>query len=182
MEINGLTFRVEIEPDHDMRAPWEEHDGHGPVREISGYGRPEKKPGEVIIYQDRGHGYAYDVQEAARIARRDGWGLAPEAVATLRYRLGREPTRGEVIAEAVRIDRDRMRAWCNSEWSWCGVVVTLLDLDGRDTGMTESLWGIESDSREYLDEVAEELACQIVDAIGRRKYVETGATRQRVRK
>ena len=122
------------------------------------------------------------MQEASRIARRDGWGLDPEAVAVLRGRLGREPTRGEVIAEAVRLDCDRMRAWCNSDWSWCGVVVTLLDLDGRDTGMTESLWGLESDDRGHLDDVAEELACQIVDAIGRRKYVETGATRQRVRK
>lgn len=174
IELDGLTFRVDVEPDHDMRAPWEERDGHGPVRKIRDdcyRGRPVKRPGERVLTFERSHGYAYDMQGAMRIALADRWGVAnPEGM-----------TRRQIAAAAVENDYQRLRAWCNDEWHWCGVVVTLLDVDGRSTRTTQSLWGFESDSPEYHDETAHDLASEIATDLGRRKYVETGATRQRVR-
>lgn len=188
IERNGRTYRVTIEHDGDMGAPWEEHDGHGVVSEWT---RRDKAPGEVVIASDRGSHRFYDVAETTRIAKRDGWGLSDADAAALLARLaqpkrravksvynvengirqdritewatvpGRDPskplTRGEIIAEAVRRDCDRMRQWCADVWGWCGVIVELLDDDGDGTGETASLWGIESDAGAYLDEVAADL-------------------------
>ncbi|MFC5509289.1 hypothetical protein [Bosea massiliensis] len=152
---NGCAYRVEIEHDEDMGPPWEEHDGHGIV---SAWTRRDKAPGEVIIARDGASRRYYDVAETLAQARRDGWGLGPDGLAALASRLGRSPTRREVAAEAVRQDCDRMRQWCADVWHWCGVIVKQLDEDGEETGETRSLWGIESDSGDYLDTVAGELA------------------------
>ena len=74
IEHNGRTYRVEIEPDYDHGAPWEEEDGHGPVSEWTSRA---KLPGEVIIAKDRGSYRYYDFAGACRIARRDGWDAKP---------------------------------------------------------------------------------------------------------
>lgn len=134
-----MTYTVDIEPDCDMGAPWDEHDGHGVVSEWT---RRAKRPGEVIIAEDCGSYRYYDVQATQEIALRDGWSAEPHDVGTRRER----------AARAVQADLERMRAWYNDEWGWVGVVVT-----DDETGESESLWGIESDLGEYLEEVAEEL-------------------------
>lgn len=74
----GFQFQVRTDYD-DIGAPWEEHDGHGPVREVKiGYnGHPPKAPGERALYQDRYRAYLYDFAEAVRIAKRDEWGFLP---------------------------------------------------------------------------------------------------------
>lgn len=151
IEHNGRTYRVEIEPDYDHGAPWEEEDGHGPVSEWTARA---KLPGEVIIAQDRGSYRYYDFAEACRIARRDGWDAKP-------YNTGQE-TKRQQAAKAARSDMDRMRQWCNDYWSYVGVVVTAQCPCCEDfTGESASLWGIESDCADYLDEVARELAEQL---------------------
>lgn len=61
----------------------------------------------------------------------------------------REPTRGEIVAESVRLDFERLRAWANGEWHYVGVIVELLDTEGNGTGEDESLWAIESDCADY---------------------------------
>ena len=154
IERHGRTYRVTIEHDEHMGAPWEEHDGHGVVSEWT---RRDKAPGEVVIASDRGSHRFYDVAETLRIAKRDGWGLSDADLAAFEARAGRKATRKMVIAEAVRRDCDRMRQWCADVWGWCGVIVELLDEDGDGTGETASLWGIESDAGAYLDEVAADL-------------------------
>lgn len=154
-KVNGFnfTFSVSVEADTDTGAPWEECDGHGPVSdwECRGHYRGGKHPGELIL-EITGHGVCrfYDFAKACKIALRDGWDAKP-------YNDGSETPRQQA-AKAARADYERLRAWCNDEWYYVGVVVTLLDPQGEPTEISESLWGIESDAGEYLENVAEELA------------------------
>lgn len=152
------TAVVAIVPDEGMGAPWKEHDGHGPV---SDWTTRSKRPGELVLNEDRGSFRYYDFAEACRIALRDGWDAEP-------YSTSESPH--ERAAKAARADYERLREWCNDEWQWVGVVLFELPDDemGRDPrhiadeapfGVLEheALWGIESDSPEYHDEVAREL-------------------------
>lgn len=179
----GLEFSVTLHYDEGMGAPWREHDGHGPVREIrsnENTGRPDKRPGERVLSFDRGHGYAYDWQGAIELALRDKWGTDTDKLVA---RLGRAPTPREIAADAVERDFDYLRRWYADDWHWCGVVVTLQDADGNDIdSQKESLWGIESDAGKYLDEAASELADDIIATVGRRKTVTNGARSYRIRK
>lgn len=180
--LKGLTFRVSIESNDDMGAPWKEHDGHGSVRTINSWtGCDAKAPGERVLHKNHPTVWLYDWQGAMATAKRDGWGLGDDEKAKLAAKLGRAPTDGDVRTEAVQRDFDYCRRWLENDWYWCGVVVTLLDIDGEPTSERESLWGIESDAYDYHAETAKELAGEIASRIGRRKYVETRATRQRVR-
>lgn len=151
IELNGTTYRVEFFHDEGMGAPWEEHDGHGIV---SDWETRDKKPGEVIISQDRHSKRFYDVAATMRIAKRDGWGVSDVDTSGM--------TRAQIIALAVQSDMERMRGWCNDDWHWCGVSVFPLTADGDELrSKTESLWGIESDADVYFDEVIDELIAQI---------------------
>lgn len=178
----GLSFRVSHEYDHDHGAPWQEEDGHGPVSDWRHFhGEPRKYPGERILCSDRGSIRTYDYAEAIKIAKRDGWGLGPDALAKLRARLGHEPTRGEIVATAVDADFNRLRDWCEDRWCYVGVVVTLLDVDGRATNESESLWGIESDAGEYIGEVALELAGEIAGRVGDAREIPARPDRYTIR-
>ena len=145
----GLTFKFETAHDDDMGAPWDEHDGHGPVSEWT---TRDKRAGELILSTDR-HGAKrfYDFAKTVKIAKRDGWNAPP-------YELPGE-TKGQRAAKAAMADYDRLRRWCNDQWGWCGVVVTAIDLPGEPT---RSLWGIESDAGEYFETLAQELAGEII--------------------
>lgn len=168
IEQSGLSFRVTVEPDEFMRAPWLEDDGHGNVEErrTDHTGYVPKRPGEVVLKRDRWSGYVYDREAALETARRDCWGLSDRERAKLMARLGRAPTAREVIAEAVDMDIEYLRGWLNGDWHWCYVSVELLDAAGDGTGMTEGLCGIASDDSECLAEVAADLAKQLADLIG----------------
>ena len=144
-EAEGRTFRVTFPHDDTMGAPWEEHDFHGPV---SDWTRRDKKPGEMVLNQDRFSKRFYDFAESVRLARRDGWG-------------GEGRTKGERAHNAAMADFKRLSAWCNDEWSWIGVQIELLDRDGDGTGQTASVWGVESDAGDYLEELARELVSEI---------------------
>lgn len=65
------------------------------------------------------------------------------------------PSARAYAAAAAMSDHRRLKAWCNDEWCYVGVVVT-----DTETGDTESLWGIESDAGEYFAEVTAELVEQ----------------------
>jgi hypothetical protein len=154
--LNGLRFSVELVHDADMGPPWKEHDGHGVVSEWTARA---KRPGErVLSRSDSGRLWLYDVQASMERARAEGWGICGERRAEWEARIGRALTPGMIAAAAVDEDFKRLRAWCREEWTWCGVIVTLLDVDGKPTGLCESLWGIESDGPEYHNEVARDLA------------------------
>lgn len=153
----GASFRITLEHDDSHGSPWSEEDGHGPVsewkRHAFGQGtKPPKRAGERILVWNRGHYRTYDIRAATVQAIAEGWDAAPYG-----------GTKGERAARAVEADFQRMRAWCNDEWSYVGVIVELLDDSGDSLGETASLWGVESDSDEYIrNEVAIELADEIL--------------------
>lgn len=156
IEHDGAAFRVTLEHDDTHGAPWDEEDGHGPVSEWKrwreGQGvKPPKRAGERLLIWDRGSFRTYDMQAAIKQAKADGWDAAPYG-----------GTHGERAARAVEADFQRMRAWCNDEWHYVGVIVELLDDDGDTMGETASLWGIESDCADYIAEVAHELADEVL--------------------
>lgn len=159
----GHNFRVEILSDDDSTPPWEREDGHGPVsnwkRHAFGMGsKPPKAPGEMILVWDRGAYLTYDFQEAVKIARKDGWNAEPYSATE---------TAGQRAHKAAMADFDRLRRWCADQWNYVGVVVHLVDDEGDDMGETDSLWGIESDASEYLDEAARECASEILHRLAK---------------
>ena len=149
-----LTFRAEYDSYHG--APWEEECGHGPVSEWTSRA---KRSGDLVLCSDRSSCRFYDFAEAMRIAKRDGWGLAPEELAALASRLGRAPTGGEIREAAVRADFERLKGWCDDKWQYVGVILTLSDPDGKEVDQL-SLWGVE-DCGDYYQTVAEELAGEL---------------------
>lgn len=149
-----LTFQSEYDSDHG--APWEEECGHGPV---SDWTSRDKHPGERVLCSDRRSKRFYDFAGAMVIAKRDGWGLAPEELAALASRLGRTPTGGEIREAAVRADFDHLSGWANDRWHYVGVILTLSDPDGKEVDQL-SLWGVE-DCGDYHQTVAEELAGEL---------------------
>lgn len=159
------TAVVAIVNDDNMGAPWEEHDGHGPV---SDWTSREKRPGELELCSDSRGGKKryYDFAEACRIARRDGWNAEP-------YNVPGETPRMRAT-KAARADFERLQAWCNDQWRWIGVCLFELPHDGveRDAeriadkapfGILNhaALWGIESDADACHGEVARELLSEL---------------------
>jgi hypothetical protein len=76
---DGLTFRVSLHHDSYSGEPWKECETHGPV---SDWTTRDKLPGELVLNTCRGGKQFYDYAEACRIARRDGWNTAAQAVNT----------------------------------------------------------------------------------------------------
>lgn len=164
----GLTFEVRTEQDHCIGKPWQEFDCHGEVREEStlGFRQVNKAPGEVVIYSDRGRVFLYDYQGTIKRAHAEGWGLSGKPLLALNARLKRVPTRREVVAEAVRLDMERMRGWCEDRWGYVCLVVELLDIEGKRTGLSEVLGGLESDDHEHIEEEAQRLAEELAAQVG----------------
>jgi hypothetical protein len=141
---NGIELIARIVSDDEQDAPWDRECGHGPV---SDWTTRAKQPGERILNSDGRSRRYYDFAEAVKIAKRDGWDAPPYG----------EGTKGQRAARAAEADFKRLRDWCNDHWSYVGVVVSV-ELDGEEIDShAASLWGIESDCRDYLREVAGEL-------------------------
>lgn len=145
IERHGKTYLVEWFYDQDHGEPWNECDGHGPVSEWT---TRDKRPGEWVLATDGRYRRYYDAQQATKEARRDGWNTKPYTF----------PTKGAQAAAAVRADFEYLRRWCEGQWHYCGIRVTLLDDDGEETQVSHELWGIESDCDDYHQMVIAELA------------------------
>jgi len=154
LELNGLNFRVEFQDDFKADRPWDQCDGHGPVRQATrGYdGHIIKRPGERVLYAgERGeYSWVYDWQAACKLARQDRWNAAPYDA----------PDR---IQRAVQNDFDYLQSWCNGQWSYVGVTVTHIKDDGTE-GESESVWGVETLNDYHID-TAKELAQGLADTI-----------------
>lgn len=160
----GRIFRVNIQPDTDHGAPWEEGDGHGIV---SDWTQRDKAPGERILSQDGGRRRYYDIKATLEIAKRDGWGLGDEDKAKLAAALGRELTAKEITAEAVEQDFGFLHRWCHGQWHYVGVIVTdITDEDpGIDNDYGHALWGVKDDDSVYVQQVADELIDEILGEV-----------------
>jgi hypothetical protein len=93
-------------------------------------------------------------QLGANDARTDAYGQ-------LRERVGA----GGYAEMAAFADFERLRRWCDDQWSYVGVSVTV---GFRGVQLVDdyecALWGIESDCGEYVAEIAAELAEEAMDA------------------
>jgi hypothetical protein len=148
VEHEGFTLRATVYRDDNATSPWKRSDGHGPV---SGWTSREKRPGERVLIKDRHSARYYDFEEAMRIAKKDEWG--PQI-----------PYRTPAIAAAAAVERDfkLLKAWCDDEWHYVGVAVTVwkagICLNAK---YGSALWGIEANypgsDNSYLSEVASEL-------------------------
>lgn len=150
IEIDGFDLSIRLLPDDGMGPPWEAHDGHGPVTDWTDR---DKLPGELILSTDGRYRRYYDIAAATRTARADGWGcergqLEGESAGAYAYR-------------AARADFDRLKAWCDDQWGWIGVVV-VVKRQGVELGRA-GLWGIEDDAGGYLVEVANNLIDEAMD-------------------
>jgi len=154
-KIGKLTITARLEFDEDSGPPWKNNDGHGPVSEWTGR---DKRPGEVVLHEDHGSKRYYDWQEAIKIAKRDGWDAKP-------YKTG---TKGQQAARAVESDFRYLRAWCNNEWCYVGVVLSVSKNGITLDDCAASLWGIESTSNDnemdYFTDIADELLGEAVKA------------------
>lgn len=154
-EIDGFTVTARIEHDNNAGTPWEREDGHGPV---SDWTRRDKLPGERVLNEDGGSKRYYHFEEAVKIAKRDGWDAPP-------YGTG---TKSERAARAAEHDFQALRAWCNDEWSYCGIVLSVAKSGVTLDEHAASLWGIERNypgsDNAYLTEVANELLDEALDA------------------
>jgi hypothetical protein len=165
---DGREFRATVHRDDDMGAPWEEHDGHCPVRRVAHdygieYGQ-SKAPAEYVFHRGdrREWSYCVDMQECISLALADGWGAPDEEVARFVAKHGRQPTKREEAVLAVRADLEYLRGWCADYWCWVFLEVQALDDDGEPCGDSEYLSGLKSCSGDYIrDDVAHELASQI---------------------
>lgn len=128
----GISFRVDWESDHDAGPPWSACDGHG---EVSEWTSRDKLPGELVLAEHRGSKRFYDYAAAVRTARADRWGHR-ECPANA--------TRGQQAAFAARKDFEYLKGWCDDDWHYCRVVVTML-VQGEDTDGWDSCGGFESD-------------------------------------
>lgn len=144
------TIRFDWYPDDTTDTPWERADGYGPVTD---WERRDKGAGERILHSDGGSKRFYDFTGAVKIARRDGWGISEADTAKLATRLGRTPTPGDVVAEAVERDYKWLKDWCDDKWHYIGYQVTITDPEGTELNYQDgSLWGIDSLSMEQFEE------------------------------
>lgn len=152
IERDGFTITPRLEADDCGETPWQREDGHGPV---SDWTTRDKLPGERVLIADRGSKRYYNFAEAVRIARADGWGDGKP--------VGSRSAK-QYAADAAKDDFRRLSAWCNDQWSYVGVVLSISRAGVVLDDHAASLWGIESDAGEYLQEVAEELVDEALEA------------------
>ena len=153
--VDGFDVVAKIVFDESADAPWLAEDGHGPV---SDWTSREKGPGERTLCEDGAHSLYYDVKESTALARKDGWDAPP-------YGKG---TAGERAKRAVEADFQSMRGWCQNDWSYCGVVLSVRRSDVELDKHAASLWGIDVNhphgDHKYLQTVANELLPEALDA------------------
>lgn len=188
VDIDGFTLTATIERDNYMGAPWDNDDGHGPV---SGWTSRSKRAGEIVLNEDRGQHRFYDFQEAVKLAKKDGWGWLPGKLVYEKDATGEggRATCGEftaydpenfntAISEVYSLHRATMstnkyaakaalrdfkalKAWCDDEWYYVGVVISAT-YDGYEiSDNAAALWGVECDypdsDNSYLTEIANDL-------------------------
>lgn len=164
IEKNGRMYRIAIEYDSDMGAPWEEYDGHGIV---SKWTTRDKRAGECLLKIGQSYGMSgnrrfYDYAGTIKKAHAESWGLSDTNRATLAARLKRKPTAREIISEAARLDFEYLKSWCDDKWNWCGVIVTdVTDDESAPMDYYHAVWGFSSEDDEGQEECAHELVRQI---------------------
>jgi len=71
------------------------------------------------------------------------------------------PSDRAYAAAAARSDFERLQRWCNGDWYYASLIVTA-SRDGIELG-SASVCGIESDSGDYMHDIADDLAAEAID-------------------
>ena len=171
IEHSGITVQIRYEPDYDHGAPWDEDCGHGDIRQVDcSWGRPDKRPGEVILYSHRGAYWLYDYQGAIKKAKAEGWGCRQVD----NWGLPRPPmTKNQIAAQAVKEDMDFLRGYLQGDWGYVGIIVTALNEDGDEVGQ-DSCWGFETHQGFHL-EMGQEMALDLAKQVYEDKEAEAAA-------
>lgn len=152
-EKDGFIATARIADNRDMDPPWENSDGHGPV---TGWLSRAKNSGERVLSSDHGRHRYYNFAEAVKLAKRNGWGYKDA-----------KGTPSQIAAEAAERDFKVLKAWCDDEWTYCGIVISVSRNGVTLDDHAASLWGIElnfpGSANEYLTEVANELLPEALD-------------------
>ncbi|RPH43230.1 MAG: hypothetical protein EHM87_14295 [Burkholderiales bacterium] len=154
VEVDGETFTVRAFDDEHSDPPWENSDGHGPVRAVRH--RDEKRPGERPLNDlrdSRATGYVYDWQEAMQRAVREGWGTGDG-------RRDGETARAHA-ARAVQADYDYLRGWLANDWSYA--VIEVVDRHGEEAflGGVDYRYG-DGERDEYVREMVKDMARELI--------------------
>jgi hypothetical protein len=154
IEHNGYSFRAEYSTDVMCETPWEWADGHGTV---SDWTQRDKRPGEVVLCSDRSSKRYYDMQGAIKTAKAEGWGYDYDSVLPT-------DTPGQKAVKAAQNDFNYLKAWCNNDWWYSCLHVSLLDPDGEDLeDYDDYLGGVEDGYyRNTGDQYALEMASGIL--------------------
>lgn len=165
--VDGFTLTATIHDDDFHDAPWRRDDGHGRVSDWRS--KDSKRPGEYVLCEDHGKARFYDFAESVKIAKRDGWGLPASKIGSAAL-----VTKGQIAHAAAQHDFRMLKAWCDDEWTYCGIAVTVTreDDEGETVKLTgeydHALWGIELNyhgtCNEYLAEIANENADEALTA------------------
>lgn len=145
---NGWKINVEFQRDEDTGAPWKECDGHGKVYETR---YREDHMDDWELNSERGWYRYYDWKDTLPIAIRERWDAAP-------YHTG---TKHEQAMRAMKADCEYLRRWCQDDWWYVGMIVTLLDENDKDIA-EDSCWGYESDCIDYLASEARSWAAHMI--------------------
>lgn len=146
--VDGFDCTATVHRDDDSTPPWKREDGHGPVSE---YTSRDKNAGERVLIADGNSKRYYDFAEAIKIAKRDGWYAEPFGTGTKAQRAER----------AVERDFAALKAWCDDEWYYVAVAVTVSKNGIQLTGdFDHACWGTECNyldgGNEHLTELANE--------------------------
>ena len=153
----GLNFRCIVNYDNDMGMPWDEHDGHGIIREArSVYGRPEKKPGERILHVDGYNYWIYNFQKTMKIAKSERWGSSKETP---------EMTKKQRAEAAVIADMEYCKDYLTGRRYWVFIEVYRINDNGHQISESEYLGGIDSGYSRRDDEYLKECAIELADGI-----------------
>lgn len=164
IEHSGQTVRIEYFYDDTYFGayPWADCCGDVDIRTkpASYYGQTEKKPSEVIFHTNRNTAFYYDIREAHKTARAEGWCTGCDWAKGL--------TKRQIAAKAVRQNVEFWRGYLNDQWYYVGAVCTVLDSEGEETDDTESCWGFET-FNDYHEEAAQEMAHSLAQSVAKRK-------------
>jgi len=150
--LNGYAFKAFWEYDDTGRAPWEDDCTLEGV--VSKWEHRNKRPSERILCTDGRSRRFFDVRRYVQIARRDG-------------------CTGQQAAEQAERAFQHLRAWCDDEWHYVGVIVRAYTAEGRKIktppAVMDSLWRIEDADQDYMQEVAREIAGEIAYALNQER-------------
>lgn len=146
-----LIAKVRCKFDRDHGLPWKEEEGHGPVSE---WVTRDKGPGERVLCEDRRSKLYYDFAAAMKMAKRDGWGISEERKAALEKQEGVILTKAGIAALAVEADFDLLRRWCNNDWQYIVLYVTLHNAAGSQLDI-DTVGGMSNDGDYWKEEAAD---------------------------